>query len=512
MSFFKEVKTTIIDSIKNKLNNKPKMPTDSVVEDSPLSTEIITFSFCGINYLIEDDFLSLVSDELKVPKSKVSKGITRIISDMRKDIVCCIEYPYIDIYYRDTYYAFYSKKHNNYSRYCFRISFFSNDVNEQNFYNQDLSNKFYGYMVLRPTVRRVIGYTFFSPTLFNERSFVCCLCKKDVSIYGRKLSVTGFPFCGQDGEAISCAEISLIMMMDYFSYKYNKYRQLLPSQIVKILSKYSNERQLPSRGLPLDMISFVLKKIGFGIRTYTRMQEDADCEVYNNDEFKKLLYVYIESGFPIIACTNDHTFLIIGKENKISEGDIKLVTIDDNKRPYKLIDYDESITSFIVPLYEKIYLDAEMLQIDKVIESLETSIPDLKIKTENTTYIYRCFLTTSRSYKDYITISNTKKSRELFVCMAMPRFIWVCEMIDIKELENKDPKKIPVSNIMLFDATEGNASLNYFIMAKFPDRIIVRTVDNSQYHRKIYKQFMNNKDIFYTFDHNLKGEHTKWQD
>ena len=48
MSFFKEVKTTIIDSIKNKLNNKPKMPTDSVVEDSPLSTEIITFSFCGM--------------------------------------------------------------------------------------------------------------------------------------------------------------------------------------------------------------------------------------------------------------------------------------------------------------------------------------------------------------------------------------------------------------------------------------------------------------------------------
>ena len=260
MSFFKEVKTTIIDLIKNKRNNKPKMSTDSVVEDSPLSTEIITFSFCDINYLIEDDFLSLVSDELKVPKSKVSKGITRIISDMRKDIVCCIEYPYIDIYYRDTYYAFYSKKHNNYSRYCFRISFFSNDVNEQNFYDQDLSNKFYGYMVLRPTVRRVIGYTFFSPTLFNERSFVCCLCKKDVSIYGRKLSVTGFPFCGQDGEAISCAEISLIMMMDYFSYKYNKYRQLLPSQIVKILSKYSNERQLPSRGSPLDMISFVLKK------------------------------------------------------------------------------------------------------------------------------------------------------------------------------------------------------------------------------------------------------------
>ena len=348
---------------------------------------------------------------------------------MRQDIICCIEYPYIDVYYRDTYYSFYSKKHCDYSRYCFRISFFSDDVNEHNFYDLNLSDKFYGYMVLRPTVRRVVGYTFLSPALFEEREFVCCLCKKDVSVYGRKLSVTGFPFCGQDGEAVSCAEISLMMMMDYFSHKYNKYSQLLPSQIIKILSRYSNERQLPSRGLPSDMISFVLRKIGFGIRTYTRQKEDADYEVYSNDEFKRLLYIYIESGFPIITCTSDHTYLVIGKENKIGEDNVKLVTINDNERPYKLIGYNEEITSFIVPLYEKIYLDAEMIQIDEVIKSLEEGIPGLKIKKEDTKYIYRCFLTTSRSYKEYITQANNKDSREHFVCMAMPRFVWVCEML-----------------------------------------------------------------------------------
>lgn len=244
------------------------------------------------------------------------------------------------------------------------------------------------------------------------------------------------------------------------------------------------------------MISFVLRKIGFGIRTYTRQKEDADYEVYSNDEFKRLLYIYIESGFPIITCTSDHTYLVIGKENKIGEDNVKLVTINDNERPYKLIDYNEEITSFIVPLYEKIYLDAEMIQIGEVIKSLEEGISGLKIKKKDTKYIYRCFLTSSRSYKEYITQANKKDSREHFVCMAMPRFVWVCEMIDTKDVVIKDPKKTPVSNIMLFDATEGNASLNYFIMAKLSDRIIVRTVDNSQYHRKIYKQFMGNKDIF----------------
>lgn len=33
--------------------------------------------------------------------------------------------------------------------------------------------------------------------------------------------------------------------------------------------------------------------------------------------------------------------------------------------------------------------------------------------------------------------------------MAMPRFVWVCEMIDTEDTVIKDPKRTPVSNIML---------------------------------------------------------------
>lgn len=535
MSFYEEIKNTILH-FTNKMNmheNESKTYDEDTTEDQPLSSENITFSFCDIEYLKSEEFILLVSDELKVPYENVNTGIARMVKDMRKDIICCIEYPYIDTYYRDTYYSFYSRKHANQSRYCFRISFFLHNVNEHNFYDLDLSNKFFGYMVLRPTVRRVIGYTFLSPTLFEKHEFVCCLCRNKVSIYGRKLSITGFPFCGQDGEAVSCAETSLIMIMDYFSHKYNKYSQLLPSQIIRILSRYSNERQLPSRGLPSDMLSFVLRKLGFGIRTYTRQKEEADYEVYSNEEFKRLLYIYIESGFPIIVCTCDHTYLVIGKENKIGEENIKLVSINDNSRPYELIDYNDSITSFIVPLYEKIYMDAETIQIDEVIKSLEEEIRKLekekaipnkekkgttneskefKVNKDNTKYIYRSFLTTSRSYKEYIVQAKVQDSRELFICMAMPRFIWVCEMIDANELITGNKAKAPVCNIMIFDATEGNTSFNYLIMAKLSDRIIVRTEDKSAYRRKIYKQFKENRDIFYTFDRNLKGEHTKWQE
>ena len=129
MNLFQKAKAAIMHFMKNRHGCKLEMYDESVVEEQPLSTENITFSFCNINYLQDEAFISLVSDELKVPDDKVDIGIRRMIKDMRQDIICCIEYPYIDVYYRDTYYSFYSKKHCAYSRYCFRISFFSGDVN-----------------------------------------------------------------------------------------------------------------------------------------------------------------------------------------------------------------------------------------------------------------------------------------------------------------------------------------------------------------------------------------------
>lgn len=91
------------------------------------------------------------------------------------------------------------------------------------------------------------------------------------------------------------------------------------------------------------------------------------------------MYIYIESGFPIITCTSDHTYLVIGKENKIGEDNVKLVTINDNERPYKLIGYNEEITSFIVPLYEK-YIWMLNDSNRRSHKSLEEGIPGLKIK------------------------------------------------------------------------------------------------------------------------------------
>ena len=86
----------------------------------PLSTQQITYMFCKVADLLSAQYLVLFSEELNVADTVVSEGIETMIKDMPSDLCCCIEYPYIDEVYRDTYYNFYSRKHGNHGRYCFK--------------------------------------------------------------------------------------------------------------------------------------------------------------------------------------------------------------------------------------------------------------------------------------------------------------------------------------------------------------------------------------------------------
>lgn len=479
--------------------------------DVPLPTDKITFVFCMIGDLLGEDYIAFISDELNVSTSKIEEELTKMTEGLRQNLRCYIEYPYVDMYYRDTYYNYYAKKHSDYNRYCFRISFFDEDVDYENFHaTENLSEKFYGYIVLRPTKQRIIGYSFLSPKAYMEHNFVCCVYKRKVSIYGRKLSVCGFPFCGQDGEMITCAETSLMIMLDYFSHKYSKYREILPSEIMQLLAKQKKERQLPSKGLPSELISHVLSILGLGIRIYYR-KNDNNNDVYSDKEFKELLYAYIESGLPIQISTAEHSFLIIGKENKLGVENVRLVTIDDNKRPYKMIDFNQDILSFSVPLYEKIYLEADAIDVRSVQRILEEKFTDIDSHVDDRGYVSRYFITSSRSYKNYISKMRVPNSKEHFLCMAMPRFIWVYEIIKKSEI-NQDVERTPVASVFLFDATEGKEAMNNFIMAKIGGCIILKTTDDSMYRRTIFQKFEDSTETFTIFANNLKGDYNKWQE
>lgn len=495
--------------VNNVVNNDNSLRQRDIVNESPLPTDRITFLFSNSTNLLDKEYIDFIAEELKIPSENVRNSLERIISEFKTDVSCCIEYPYVDMYYRDTYYSYFAKKHSDYNRYCFRISFFDKDITYENFHNiENLSKKFYGYIVLRPTKQRTIGYCFLSPQVYKENNFLCCLYKRTVSIYGRKLVVWGFPFCGQDGEMITCAETSLMLMLDYFSHKYSRYREILPSDIVKLLSNHTTERLLPSKGLNSEIMSQVLSSLGLDVRIYYRGEKNA---AYSKKDFKKYLYTYIDSGFPIQVSTTNHSFLIIGREKKIGINNVKLVTIDDNERPYKLLDFNKEIISFSVPFYEKIYLEADVIDIKTVRDIWKDKFRDLETHIGARGYISRSFITSSRSYKEYISKMKVGKTGEHFLCISMPKFIWVYEIINKKEIQENNIKETLISSVFLFDATEGNDSSHNFIIAKIGDSVILKTTDETMYRKTIYKRFDKCEEKFTIFAGNLKGYCNKWQ-
>lgn len=508
-----------IMSLWNSLFKKKKQlgkdETVSVPSDSPiteLSDDRITCSFISLQDFKISDVYDIISNKFGIPVSTIKNDIDRIVSEFNQNLVCCVEYPYVEPIYRDTYYQYYSKKHNAPCRFCFRISFFSDDVNEDNFYQlstTELSDRYYGYITIRPTTARVIGYSFLSPKVLANHDFVCCLCRRTSSILGRKLTVHGFPFCGQDGEAMSCAETTLTVLMDYFSRKYFKYGQLLPSHILKILASQTYERQLPSKGILSENMAYVLRKVHFGIRNYTLNASHGD-DAYDKEEFKTLLYEYIDSGFPLIVCQDNHTYLAIGRMKKNGSNEVNIVTMNDNSSPYKIVSFEQAkITSFIVPLDERIYLDGENCRPEAIWESLHQDLPEFTIIQDDKQFFMRKYLTSARSYKDFIASLNIPVFRNIISSTSMPRFIWVCEYITKSEL-SKQNQTLEVDSLLILNATEGGKSVNYLLLAKNKDKIIVKTSENNNSNHKVYQIYLDDNEKLLSFDGNLKGDHTKW--
>lgn len=477
----------------------------------PLSVINISYSFLSWEELNSSTIIQLISEELKVNSTIVKEDIENILKGMRTDLICCIEYPYIEEYYRDCYYSYYSRKHNIINRNCFRISFFDSSVTESNFYSSDLSDKFYGYIVCRPTPRRIIGYTFLSPQIYKENNFSICICKRDVSIMGRILEVSGFPFCGQDGEMNTCAENAIVIMFDYFSRRYNKYSRVLPSQIASLMSDSVLNRKQPSVGLDMDTVASIIETRGMATRRYIRQDENKSVSYgIKPEKFLQILHIYIESGIPIYASSSSHVFLIIGRENLYLENGAKIVCMNDNEYPYSFMESMDSIDEFIVPISENILLNADDLDFDECIKNIGKLFPKTEFLREGIEYFHRIYMTTSRSYKAYIANSElSKENKDLAVSIAMPKFVWVCEFISKGLIENSlDSTYIDLAVVL--DATDSSLGYNHLLMLKSREKMVIPCTDKTRFQRKQYSIIDSNESML-PFARNLKSKHTQWK-
>lgn len=479
----------------------------------PLSTQHITYMFCKVADLLSAKYLVLFSEELNVADSVVSEGLETMVKDMPSNLCCCIEYPYIDEVYRDTYYNFYSRKHGNHGRYCFRVSLFKPAVNEDNFYEMVNDETYLGYIVLRPTPRRVIGYSFLSPFVYSDHQYSICLCKRSSSIMGKMVSVSGFPFCGQDGELCTCAETSIVVVLDYFSRRYNRYQRVLPSDVAAFNSDNYLQKLQPSTGIDMDEIVRSFNNIGLTTRRFQRHDDNnrADNKTFFEDDvFQDLLHCYVESGFPLLVSEGEHAYVIIGREDKLFPQKPALITINDNGKPYEKCHNENNIKSFIVPQSDNILLDADKIDVTKVLSNFQTAYNQVDFGVNDDEYYNRVFLTTSRSFKSYIVNSSIERcDKDMIICIAMPRFIWVCESIKRNDLKD-DVSQIKVSVTSILDATEYAYGHSHLLMVIGNGKLIVPEEDGIRANHRIYTIYESQSSL-YPFNNNLKGSHNQWQ-
>ncbi len=263
----------------------------------------------------DESFLAHVSkmdDELKlILNDNLVQSLKQIINLMPFPLTIVYEPYYVDRIYRDEYYTYYSKKHFGISRNTKRLIFFKGCYYKKDFLDccddkqQDIEKDLIGMIVIKPT--HTIGRMLISPFLLNIPFCYVRTTQFEISVLGRIYNVDAFPLSGQDSEVMTCAEVNMWQIMEYFGGRYSDYRTLLPSEMLDLISITSDVRMLPSDGLTVEQESYLFKKSGLSPKIYYKwLQYDGEKYVETYESYLKspsleeILHFYVESGIPVL--------------------------------------------------------------------------------------------------------------------------------------------------------------------------------------------------------------------
>ena len=420
--------------------------------------------------------------------------IRQYLNNVARTIV--IEKDYVDADYRDTYFNFFSRKFSQYPSKTIRANFFIDQISPRMLFELDrFQDEYLGFIVLRPNRVNPIGRTVLDPRKLPFVSGHVCLSNYPIHILGAELTATGFPYISQDTDVTVCAHAACWMIFRYFSQRYHRYAEKWPYEVSQLTKDVSTGRLVPSKGLTAYQVTDMFSNFGFSPEIYFRNQY--------KEIFDQLLYMYVESGLPVVAALSDrsHAITIIGHLSDYGINSPKtpassdeylsgFIANDDNFLPYQVIAKNDAtpvkthwskyktseIDAFIVPLYEKIHLSAEhVLKLSTEIlkhEDLGLDARSRLLKYDDV--VTRTFLTSSKSFKKVRKDARVPLGITKVYCeMAMPKFIWVCEISSAALFE----KGIIVGEI-IFDATSTPRDIFAFLSIHYPDFFLLNDRDS----------------------------------
>lgn len=476
--------------------------------------------------------------------------LEELLKKIPKPYTIVLESYHIDPCFRDLYYTYYSNQHFQIKRYSKRLSFFSGVFTEYDYFDEDtqkdekIRNSYMGSCVINPFTTGVIGRTLINPKyLISDLGEIVYLrlSKFFLHVYGKKLSVLAFPYRMQDEETISCAEVTLLNLLEYYSNSYNDYKRVVPNEIFDKIKQYSHERVLPSQGLTYPMLTKVLNEFGFAPRLYNvdSIQNYTFSSVKPLDELKRWMHYYVESGIPVALNLspvnkygNGHSIICIGhgkyneklkidaKSNKwvswsakdychplINSADFfeKYVIIDDNEPVYQLRSFEQlsmysdlTLQNIAVPLYKRMFLDAPdaFAATRAILQHKEYGIHEwCDILKPCEDVIVRFFMASSNSFKEYrINTLNDYSAKKGYSIVPMPRFIWVCELYREKDYD----EKMAFGEIIMdaTSVTKPGRTINNLILMHYPGKLAFRFPEQKQEGFDKYIKLEENNKLF----------------
>lgn len=300
---------------------------------------------------------------------KLDEGMYRRFGDLCAQMVgdeallASLEFYHVDSSYRSAYYAHYARRHFDVPRWTIRIAFFDpitlfSGGDRHRFFKDEraleralgftvddwvmmptnlLQKAFLGSTVLCPTRLTHLGKTLVDPsrmaTLPNgsdsDRALIR-LSTFEQNIAGKKLRVRAFPFYDQDHDLMSCAEVTILSLMRYYTNEFHGYVDVEPADILESERQTAYSRLVPTTGLAYPDLCSVLKGYGFQPELYenTSVGRRWQRPLPEGWAFRRLLHTYLESGIPTavnVAPPGDsftgHSLVCVGRTGTISDLD-----------------------------------------------------------------------------------------------------------------------------------------------------------------------------------------------
>ncbi len=390
----------------------------------------------------------------------IAQSLKSQVTDAVKAVL--VEHGYVDKDYRSTYYNFYATKGRRYRTDCVRLHFFDGTVwyddNRTDIasYDNHPEHRYFGYIVLRPTITATLGRTVLSPDIRLGAHGRAIQSVHYVNLLGRRLAVWGFPSMAQHVDIAVCAHVSCWAILRYYSEKFAQHREYLIHDITKLAAPFDPGGLVPS--------------LGFDVWGAERVFQAAGCfpllvgkqNIPEADFFSQML-AYLESGFPLFVAMEgrEHAVVVVGhswrKSTVIPErssshvwGQVDtLLTVDDNLLPYQSVPLDQceniavsppytagSFDAFIVALPDKIYYPADA--IDELSRQIAGWLVSSWGGNKESAELRRYFITTISELRQHTRENRSYMGQNLVGLMMRldtAQFVWVMEYCSVGQWE-----------------------------------------------------------------------------